>query len=186
MIDHVTLWRHCRRATQIMAGFFEPVGPSGVTVVDTTSISVATTDVAWYSGHKKRHVAKIQVVCDLGGAIRSVSRGYPGSIHDKTIWNDNFNMVQTGGTRSCRQGLCRSRRRGQGAVSARQAERTDMEGRSGRCEGGEPCLVEKEGEDRTSLRKAEDVADHPSLSKPAGNDRRGVQGRCIHSQLQHR
>ena len=24
------------------------------------------------------------------------SRGYPGSIHDKTIWNDNFDMVQTG------------------------------------------------------------------------------------------
>ncbi len=59
-------------------------------VVDTTSVRVGTTDVTWYSGHRKRHVAKVQALCDGRGGDHSVSGTYPGSRHDKTIWNLEF------------------------------------------------------------------------------------------------
>lgn len=59
-------------------------------IVDTTSTRIRTTDHRWYSGHKKRHVAKVQVLCDERGIIQSVSKTYPGSIHDEAIWDREF------------------------------------------------------------------------------------------------
>lgn len=40
----------------------------------------------WYSGKKKRHTVKHQVVVDQRGGIRAVSRAYPGPVHDKTVY----------------------------------------------------------------------------------------------------
>jgi hypothetical protein len=33
---------------------------------------------------------KVQVLCDIDGVIHSVSSAYPGSVPDKTIWNQEF------------------------------------------------------------------------------------------------
>lgn len=40
----------------------------------------------WYSGKKKRHTLKHQVVVDQRGHIRAVSRTCPGAVHDKKLY----------------------------------------------------------------------------------------------------
>ena len=42
---------------------------------------------AWYSGKKKRHTIKHQVVVDQTGKIRAVSRAHKGKVHDKKIYD---------------------------------------------------------------------------------------------------
>jgi hypothetical protein len=67
-------------------------------IVDTTATRVRCSDPEWYSGHKKQRVAKVQVLCDANGIVHSVSTVYPGSVHDKTIWNREFSAVPSGVT----------------------------------------------------------------------------------------
>ena len=62
-------------------------------IVDTTSTRVRSTDVKFYSGHKKQRVVKVQVLCDADGIVHSVSDGCSGGVHDKTIWNIEFARV---------------------------------------------------------------------------------------------
>jgi hypothetical protein len=98
VVDHVTLWRCCERVINTLAEMFEaPVGARNL-IVDTTSTRVRCTDLAWYSGHRKQHVAKVQVLCNADGVISSVSPAYPGSVHDKTIWNSEFGNLPHGTT----------------------------------------------------------------------------------------
>ena len=40
-----------------------------------------------YSGKKKRHTLKHQVVTDQKGRIRTVSRAHPGAVHDKKVYD---------------------------------------------------------------------------------------------------
>lgn len=42
---------------------------------------------AWYSGKKKRHTIKHQVVVDQTGKIRAVSRAYKGKVNDKKVYD---------------------------------------------------------------------------------------------------
>lgn len=55
--------------------------------VDTTSTRVASTQDSHYSGYKHHKCAKVQVIVNTAGAVLHVSKTYPGSAHDKTIWN---------------------------------------------------------------------------------------------------
>jgi hypothetical protein len=96
-IDHVTLWRYRNTVVAVLSDSF--ASPSSPIVkdliVDTTSTRVRSTDVKFYSGHKKQRVVKVQVLCDGSGG----------------------------------QGLCRRKRRGNGAVSADPTQRAAMAGR---------------------------------------------------------
>lgn len=94
-VAHVTLWRYCIRVVALLSGRFE--SPSGATelIVDTTSTRVRCADRVWHSGHKRQRVAKVQVLCDADGVVHSVSQAYPGSVHDKTIWNGEFAALPT-------------------------------------------------------------------------------------------
>lgn len=56
-------------------------------IVDTTSVRIASSDIRAYSGHKHHRCAKVQVVATANGAITDVSDSYPGSMHDKRIWD---------------------------------------------------------------------------------------------------
>jgi len=92
-MSHATLWRICNRGIRIMAEAFNMErsnSPQDELIVDTTSVRIGTRGKEWYSGHRKRHVAKVQMLCDARGVVRSVSEAYPGSRHDKTIWNGEF------------------------------------------------------------------------------------------------
>ncbi len=40
-----------------------------------------------YSGKKKRHTLKHQVVTDQKGKIQAISRAYPGRVHDKKVYD---------------------------------------------------------------------------------------------------
>jgi hypothetical protein len=97
-IDHVTLWRYCRDVTAFLAGRFDPTLAVGEMIVDSTSVWIASTAVRNYSGHKKRFVAKVQVLCDPYGKALAVSKAYAGGVHDKTIWNENVGCVPPGST----------------------------------------------------------------------------------------
>lgn len=67
-----------------------PVHEADHLIVDTTSTRVRTGDVQFYSGYKKQRVVKVQVICCDKGVVRHVSNHYPGSIHDKRIWDLEF------------------------------------------------------------------------------------------------
>ncbi len=92
-INHVTLWRWCKRVTDILAQQFEPRDGTIGLIVDTTSTRVRSTDRASYTAYKKMHVSKVQVLCDATGRIHHVSGSYPGSVHDKTIWNKEVSNI---------------------------------------------------------------------------------------------
>ena len=91
--DHVTLWRCCNRVIEALSGMFEAPCRVKQLIVDTTSTRVRCTDQVWYAGHKKQRVAKVQVLCDADCVVPSVSPVYPGSVHDKAIWNREFGSV---------------------------------------------------------------------------------------------
>jgi hypothetical protein len=95
-VAHVTLWRYCRLATRLLAGMFASPGGATEMIVDTTATRVRCTDRVWHSGHKRQRVAKVQVLCDASGIVHCVSGTYPGSAHDKTIWNGEFGAVPKG------------------------------------------------------------------------------------------
>jgi hypothetical protein len=98
VVDHVTLWRCCNRVIEALAKMFETRSGAKQLIVDTTSTRVRCTDLVWYSGHRQQRVAKVQVLCNADGVINSVSPAYPGSVHDKTIWNGEFRSVPHGAT----------------------------------------------------------------------------------------
>nr|WP_315595318.1 transposase family protein [uncultured Cupriavidus sp.] len=56
-------------------------------IVDTTSVRIGSSDLKAYSGHKHHRCAKVQVVATANGSIVDVSDSYPGSVHDKRIWD---------------------------------------------------------------------------------------------------
>ncbi len=87
LLKYVTLWRYCNMVISYLSGEFKGATGSTQLIADTTSTRVRCTDPVWYSGYKKQRVAKVQVLCDSMGRVHCVSAAYPGSVHDKTIWN---------------------------------------------------------------------------------------------------
>lgn len=65
-------------------------------IVDTTSVRIGSSEVKAYSGHKHHRCAKVQVVASANGAIVDVSDGYPGSVHDKRIWDAEAQRLALG------------------------------------------------------------------------------------------
>jgi hypothetical protein len=62
--------------------------------VDTTSTRVRSSEAVCYSGDKHHKAYKVQLVVDDAKRILDVSIGYPASIHDKRIWNQEFPRVR--------------------------------------------------------------------------------------------
>ncbi len=67
----------------------DAVGPlnRSVLIVDSTSARVASREAKAYSGYRDHRCAKVHVVTRKDGQIVDVSQRYPGSGHDKRIWN---------------------------------------------------------------------------------------------------
>nr|WP_250808312.1 transposase family protein [Neorhizobium tomejilense] len=97
-MDHVTLWRYCRKCIAVLAASFQAPSRALTLIVDTTSTRVRSAEAGWYSGHKKQRVAKVQVLSDADGYVHAVSGVYRGSVHDKTIWNGELENLPRGST----------------------------------------------------------------------------------------
>ena len=98
-IPHVTL----RRYADLMCALFADMslardGEATVgrtwLMVDTTCARVRSAKAADYSGHKHHRNRKVQVVCDDRRRIVAVSPAHPGAVHDKTIWNGEFEGIE--------------------------------------------------------------------------------------------
>ncbi len=72
--------------------------PADLFVVDTTMVRVRSTASADWSGYRNQRCRKIQMLVGIDGVglrrLVSVSGDHPGSIHDKMIWNREFDAVQ--------------------------------------------------------------------------------------------
>ena len=87
-IDSVTASRCINRSLAFLGAIqFKTPSKGKVLVVDTTSTRVASTQDSHYSGHKHHKCVKVQVIVNTAGAVLHVSKPYPESAHDKTIWN---------------------------------------------------------------------------------------------------
>src|SRR5690606_25746078 len=93
-LAHATLWRWVNAIVARLAKNFErdkaTFQPSPCLIVDTTSTRARTTNRAYYTSYKKARVMKVQVLCDPSGYVHSVSAAYPGSVHDKVIWDETY------------------------------------------------------------------------------------------------
>lgn len=94
-VDAVTLSRYVNRVVAALATLPLAKKKLGLMlVVDTTSVRVATTRLDSYSGHKHHRCAKSQVLARTDGQIVDVSQTFPGSAHDKTIWNKQLDRLR--------------------------------------------------------------------------------------------
>jgi hypothetical protein len=116
-IPSSTLHRWFTRLIRTMAKVFEledrREDAGQLLVVDTTSVRVRSTASADWSGYRNQRCRKIQMLVGIDGAglrrLVSVSGDHPGSVHDKVIWDREYDAVQSHLDRPCPrgQGLCR-------------------------------------------------------------------------------
>jgi len=62
-------------------------------MVDGTCTRVRSSAQEDYSGYKHHKNRKVQLLADDQRRILAVSQSYPGSVHDKTIWNQEFSAL---------------------------------------------------------------------------------------------
>lgn len=89
-VDAVTVSRCVNRITATLRLLPLAGKTKGQLVVDSTSCRVSTTNVSAYSGHKHQRCAKFQLISRVDGQIVAVSPTHVGSVHDKTIWNQEL------------------------------------------------------------------------------------------------
>ena len=77
-VDAVTLSRYVHKVLKAVA--------HGFLLVDSTSVRVRSRARDSYSGHKHQSCAKVQVISDERGIACHVGRSWPGSVHDKTVY----------------------------------------------------------------------------------------------------
>ena len=99
-IDAVTLSRYVRKVTAFLGALPLRAQPAqGFLLVDTTSVRVGSTDRRSFSGHKHQRCAKVQVIADEAGFVQHSGAAWPGSVHDKTIYNkERVNLGEALGT----------------------------------------------------------------------------------------
>lgn len=95
-VDAVTLSRYVLKVTAALGALPLSKKPQGFLLVDTTSVRVGSRRRDSYSGHKHQRCAKVQVVCDEAEQIAAVGRAWPGSVHDKTVFErERCKLAQT-------------------------------------------------------------------------------------------
>lgn len=96
-VDAVTLSRYVHKVLEAVAQL--PLSRSkahGCLLVDSTSVRVRSRSRDSYSGHKHQRCAKVQVIVDEQGMACHVGRSWPGSVHDKTVYErEKVSLAQT-------------------------------------------------------------------------------------------
>lgn len=99
-VDDSTVSRRIRQLEPLLAQFFRiPERKIEVSTAEIEQLLIDATEQPiqrpskkaerkrHYSGKKKRHTLKHQVVTDHTGKIQAVSRAYPGQVHDKKVYD---------------------------------------------------------------------------------------------------
>lgn len=95
-VDSVMVSRCVNRCVKFLNGL--PLrkavhSQKGFLIVDTTSTRVASTADKNYSGYTHQKCAKAQAIVDEEGFFVQVSDTYPGSVHNKPIWNKEAHHI---------------------------------------------------------------------------------------------
>ena len=97
-IPYVTLRRYTNLVCALLADL--PLAPDRQTadhtwlMVDSTCTRVRSAQASDYSGYKHHKNRKVQIITDDRRRIVAVSAAYSGAVHDKTIWNKEFEGIE--------------------------------------------------------------------------------------------
>ena len=100
-IDHVTISRIVQRISLYIGNIKLPVNNKNELnieyyVVDTTTIRIGKgKSKSTYSGYKNYHGIKYQLICDDKSKIINTSQGYEASIHDKKIFQKEYEEIKS-------------------------------------------------------------------------------------------
>ena len=94
-LSFVTLHRYTNRVCELLASFplFKKMDCQYL-IVDGTCSRVRSSDSDNYSGHKHHKNRKVQMIINDKRRVVSVSKCYAGAVHDKTIWNKEFDSLK--------------------------------------------------------------------------------------------
>lgn len=149
-IPHVTLQRYtllvCSVLSRQLASL--PAEARQWLLVDTTSTRVRSTSAAHYSGYKHHRCVKVQVVTTDGGMVLDVSGAYPGSVHDKTVWDREFQRVRGVLTLPALGDKAYAGARGEGSVLFRPIRRNEVRWKQDR----ETCRLANRALSRSRVR----------------------------------
>ena len=97
-IDHVTISRIISRISIHIGNLKLPINNNHLEyyVVDTTTIRIGKgKSKSTYSGYKNYHGIKYQLICDNKSKIINTSQGYEASIHDKKIFQKEYEEIKS-------------------------------------------------------------------------------------------
>ena len=97
-IDHVTISRIISRISIHIGNLKLPINNNHLEyyVVDTTTIRIGKgKNKSTYSGYKNYHGIKYQLICDDKSKIINTSQGYEASIHDKKIFQKEYEEIKS-------------------------------------------------------------------------------------------
>jgi hypothetical protein len=100
-IDHVTISRIIQRISLYIGNIKLPRDNKNELnieyyVVDTTTIRIGKgKSKSTYSGYKNYHGIKYQLICDNKSKIINTSQGYEASIHDKKIFQKEYEEIKS-------------------------------------------------------------------------------------------
>ena len=94
-VAFVTIQRYTNRICELLAdlALFRRAQQHWL-IVDSTSTRVRSTELKDYSGYKHHKNHKVQLIVNDIGQIAALSKSYSGSVHDKTIWNQEFALTK--------------------------------------------------------------------------------------------
>lgn len=95
-IDDCNVGRYCRIIKPLLAGIFKvPERKIDMSeeeileiIVDATEQETERRNGSGYSGKKKRNTIKTQVIVNVKGTIKAVSRSVKGNVHDKKLYDN--------------------------------------------------------------------------------------------------
>ena len=94
-VAFVTIQRYTNRICELLAdlSLFRRAQQHWL-IIDSTSTRVRSTELKDYSGYKHHKNHKVQMIVNDIGQIAALSKSYSGSVHDKTIWNQEFALTK--------------------------------------------------------------------------------------------
>ena len=97
-ISYTTLQRYTHRVCEVLASLslsqYIKSQACQYLIVDGTCSRVRSTDIKNYSGHKHHKNCKVQMIINDQRQIIAVSKSYEGGVHDKTIWNKEYDSLK--------------------------------------------------------------------------------------------
>jgi len=131
-------------------------------MVDSTCTRVRSAQAADYSGYKHHKNRKVQIITDDRRRIVAVSAGYSGAVHDKTIWNKEFDGIEAMLDRPVQADKAYAGGKGENVVIFRPTKRNEVAYRANieECRRFNRELSKRRVTNRARLRRPQDVQNH--------------------------